>query len=52
MKNLKYLTKFDKASKQQAVKEFVKEGQEIALTVFGNFDLVIKPAETMIKKNL
>jgi len=40
LSGLKHPTKFDKVSKQQAIKEFVKEGHQIALTVFNNFDLI------------
>ena len=40
LKGLKHPTKFDKVSKQQAIKEFVKEGHQIALTAFKNFDLL------------
>jgi len=52
LKELKHPTKFDKVPKQQAVKEFIKEGREIALTAFKNFDLVVKSAETIIRKSL
>lgn len=52
LKDLKHPTKFDKVPRQQAVKEFIKEGHEIALTTFKNFDLVVKSAETMIRKHL
>jgi glycosyltransferase involved in cell wall biosynthesis len=40
LENLKHPTKFDKTNTQQAMKEFVKEGHQIALTVFKNFDLI------------
>ncbi len=36
LNGLKHPTKFEKVSKQQAVKEFVKEGHQIALTSFKN----------------
>ncbi len=47
LSGLKHPTKFDKVSKQQAFKEFVKEGQQIALTAFKNFDLI---TSSIIKK--
>ncbi len=37
---LKHPTKFDKTSKKQALIEFAKEGHQIALTAFKNFDLI------------
>ena len=37
---LKHPTKFDKVSKRQAIREFAKEGHQIALTAFKNFDLI------------
>ncbi len=40
LKGLKHPTKFDKVSKQQALREFIKEGNQIALTAFKNFDLI------------
>ncbi len=40
LENLKHPTKFDKTNTKQAMKEFAKEGQQIALTVFKNFDLI------------
>ena len=42
LEGLKHPTKFDKTSKPQAIKEFIFEGQEIALTAIKNYDLVIK----------
>lgn len=42
LQGLKHPSKFTKASKHQALKEFIKEGCQIAITVFKNFDLVIK----------
>ncbi len=42
LQGLKHHTKFTKVSKHQALKEFIKEGYQITLTVFKNFDLVIK----------
>jgi len=40
LKELKHPTKFAKTTKTQAIKEFVEEGHQIALTAFKNFDLV------------
>ena len=40
LNGLKHPTKFDKVSKPQAIKEFMKEGHQIALTTFKNFDLL------------
>lgn len=37
---LKHPTKFDKVSKRQAIKEFIKEGHQITSTVLKNFDLI------------
>jgi glycosyltransferase involved in cell wall biosynthesis len=44
-------TKFDKTSSPQAVKEFVKEGHQIALTAFKNFDLITKTVKSRISKH-
>ncbi len=46
---LKHPTKFDKVSKQQALKEFVKEGHQIALTAFKNFDLITSSIKNRFK---
>ena len=46
---LKHPTKFDKVSKQQAIKEFVKEGCQIALTAFKNFDLITSSIKNKLK---
>jgi len=46
---LKHPTKFDKVSKQQAIKEFVKEGHQIALTAFKNFDLITSSIKNKFK---
>lgn len=40
LKDLKHPTKFDKVSKRRAIKEFAKEGHQIALTAYKNFDLI------------
>ena len=49
LKGLKHPTKFDKVSKQQAIKEFVKEGHQIALTAFKNFDLITSSIKNRFK---
>jgi len=49
---LKHPTKFDKTSTPQAMKEFVKEGHQIAITAFKNFDLITKTIKNTISKNL
>lgn len=48
---LKHPTKFEKVSKQQAMMEFIKEGHQIALTVFRNFDLVTSSMKNTINRN-
>ena len=48
LEELKHPTKFDKISSSQAAKEFAKEGHQIALTIFKNFDLITKS----IKKSI
>jgi len=53
LQDLKHPTKFDKTnSTTTAVKEFVSEGQEIALTAIKNYDLIIKSVKQIISKNL
>ena len=49
---LKHPTKFDKTSTPQAIKEFVKEGHQIAVTAFNNFDLITKRIKSSITKIL
>ena len=49
---LKHPTKFEKTSPPQAMKEFVREGHQIALTVFKNFDLITKTVKSRISKNI
>jgi len=49
LKDLKHPTKFDKVSKQQAFKEFMKEGHQIALTTFKNFDLITSSIKKKLK---
>ncbi|RLC24138.1 MAG: hypothetical protein DRH21_05970 [Deltaproteobacteria bacterium] len=48
LKGLKHPTKFDKVSKLQAIKEFIKEGNQIAVTAFKNSHLLT----SSIKKQL
>lgn len=51
LKGLKHPTKFDKANgKSQAIKEFVLEGHQIALTAFNSFKLVTTIVKNQIKK--
>jgi len=50
LEGLKHPTKFDKTSTQQAMKEFIFEGQEIALTAIKNYDLVIKSIKDKLNK--
>ena len=45
-------TKFEKTSKSQALKEYVKEGHQIALTAFNNFDLLTKTIKSRISKHI
>ncbi len=52
LKGLKHPTKFDKTSSTKAVKEFVYEGQEIALTAIKNYDLIIKSVKQIILGNI
>ena len=49
LKDLKHLTIFDKLSKQQAIKEFAKEGHQIALIAFKNFDLITSSIKNKLK---
>lgn len=50
LQGLKHPTKFEKVSKQQAVKEFILEGHQIALTAFKNFDLITSSIKKLISK--
>ncbi len=52
LKDLKHPTKFEKTSSSNAVKEFVSEGQEIAVTAIKNYDLIIKSVKQIIAKNI
>ena len=51
LNKLKHPTKFEKTTKPQAMKEFVREGQQIALTAFKNFDLITKTVRSRISKH-
>jgi glycosyltransferase involved in cell wall biosynthesis len=52
LEGLKHPTKFDKTSSSQATKEFAKEGHQIALTIFKNFDLITKRIKNTIAKKI
>ncbi len=49
---LEHPTKFDKTSPSQAVKEYVREGHQIARTTFKNFDLLTKSVKSRISKHI
>ncbi len=49
---LKHPTKFDKTSSSKAIKEFLKEGHQIGLTVFKNYELITKTIKNTISKNI
>ena len=49
LKKLQHPTKFDKVSKLLAVKEFIQEGNEIAITAFKNFHLVTGSIKKQLK---
>ncbi|MCK4532540.1 hypothetical protein KAU39_02035, partial [bacterium] len=49
---LKHPTKFDKTSSSKAIKEFLKEGHQIALIAFQNYDLITKTIQKAISKNI
>ena len=46
---LKHPTKFDKTSTPKAIKEFIEEGHQIALTAFKNFDLITSSIKNRFK---
>ena len=50
LEGLVHPTKFNKTSTPQALKEFVYEGPQIALTAFKNFDLITKTIKNTISK--
>ena len=49
LEGLKHPTKFDKTNTPQAVKEFVQEGHQIALTAFKHFNLITKSIKNKLK---
>ena len=49
---LEHPTKFDKTSLSRAMKEYVREGHQIALTAFKNFDLLTKTMKSRISKHI
>jgi glycosyltransferase involved in cell wall biosynthesis len=49
LNDLEHPTKFDKTSQSQAIKEFIFEGHQIALTAFNNFSLITKAFKNQIK---
>ncbi len=49
---LKHPTKFDKTSSSKAIKEFLKEGHQIALIAFQNYELITKTIKNTISKNI
>jgi len=49
LRGLIHPTKFDKTSSTQAIKEYVKEGHQIALTAFKNFDLITSSIKNRFK---
>ena len=52
LEGLNHPTKFDKTNTPQAMKEFVQEGHQIALTAFKNFNLITKTIKNTISKNV
>jgi len=49
LEGLKHPTKFDKTKSHKAIKEFVLEGHQIALTAFKNFDLITSSIKNKLK---
>lgn len=49
LNGLKHPTKFDKTSTPKAIKEFIEEGHQIALTAFKNFDLITSSIKNKLK---
>ena len=49
LEGLKHPTKFEKTSTPKAIKEFVKEGHQIAQTTFNNFDLITSSIKKKLK---
>ena len=52
LNKLKHPTKFKKTTPINATKEFVIAGQEIAITVFNNYNLILKIIKKTIYKNI
>ncbi len=48
---LTHPTKYDKASPTKATKEFISEGQEIAVTLLKNYDLITKRINNSLDKH-
>ncbi|MFA4851501.1 MAG: glycosyltransferase family 2 protein [Thermoplasmata archaeon] len=48
--DLKHPTKFNKTNQSQAMKEFIFEGHQIALTAFNNFNLITKIIKNKLNK--
>jgi len=51
LQGLEHPTKFDKTTSPQAIKEFIIEGREIAMTAIKNLDLVTKSINKNISQN-
>ena len=52
LNKLKHPTKFQKTTPINATKEFLIAGQEIAITVLNNYDLILKIIKKSISKNI
>ncbi|MCK5170065.1 MAG: glycosyltransferase family 2 protein [Bacteroidales bacterium] len=52
LEELKHPSKFDKTNTSQAIIEFMKEGHQIAQTVFQNYELITKTIKNTISKNI
>ena len=52
LEGLKHPTKFDKTNTSKAIKELVKEGHQIALIAFQNYELITKSIKNTISKNI
>lgn len=50
LKELKHPTKYSKTTPIKATKEFISEGQQIALTLLENYDLITQRIEHLMKK--
>ena len=51
MKGLIHPTKYSKTTSIKATKEYISEGQEIALTILENFDLITQRIEYLMAKS-